>query len=340
MKSIIINAPGNVGIIERDMPKAKDGEVLLKLLYGGICGSDLGSYRGTFAYFSYPRTPGHEFSAEIVEAGSNRYGLKPGMTVTANPYFNCGSCYSCSHGHVNACMQNQTMGVQREGAFSEYITMPMERIIPGKGMAPDILALIEPFCIGHHGIKRAHVQKGDKVLIVGAGTIGIMAAFSAKIMGASVYIADIAQEKLGKAMELGADGTILNSSHEAFMDEVARITEGNGFDVTVEAVGLPSTFLDCIDAAAFGGRVAQVGVGKENADFSFTLLQKKELNVFGSRNAMTSDFEELIDIANKGLIPLNKVISGTYSYMDAATAFKDFSQQQGKMLKVELDFTR
>ena len=118
MKAMYIDAPGQVSIKDVEMPVRKEGEVLLKILYGGICGSDLGSYRGTFAYFDYPRIPGHEFSAEVIEADENNaYGIKPGMIVTCNPYFNCGHCYSCEHGIVNACMDNQTMGCQRDGAF-------------------------------------------------------------------------------------------------------------------------------------------------------------------------------------------------------------------------------
>lgn len=171
MKAIYITEPGHVEIREVEKPVRKPGEALLKLLYGGICGSDLGSYRGTFAYFEYPRIPGHEFSAEIVEIDDNEYGLEKGMVVTCNPYFNCGSCYSCQRGLVNACMDNQTMGCQRDGAFCEYITMPLERIYDGKGLDPKLLAAIEPFCISYHGVQRAGIQKGDKVLVVGAGTI-------------------------------------------------------------------------------------------------------------------------------------------------------------------------
>ena len=110
MKTVYMMAPGQVEIRETEMPVRKPGEALLKLLYGGICGSDLGSYRGTFAYFDYPRIPGHEFSAEIVEIDENEYGLKKGMIVTCNPYFNCGTCYSCQRGILNACMDNQTLG--------------------------------------------------------------------------------------------------------------------------------------------------------------------------------------------------------------------------------------
>lgn len=339
MKSILIKAPGIVEIVEREIPQPKENEALLKLLYGGICGSDLGSYKGTFAYFSYPRTPGHEFSAQIEEIGPNNRGLKKGMVVTCNPYFNCSHCYSCERGLINACMDNQTMGVQREGAFSEYITIPIDRIIDGKGLAPNLLALVEPFCISYHGVKRANVRKGDKVLIVGSGSIGILAAFSAMSKGAEVYMADIAAQKLEKAKKLGVNGVILNLSPEAFSEQVKAITHGNGFDVCIEAVGLPSTFLNCIESACYGGRVVQIGVGKQNADFNFTMIQKKELNIYGSRNALTEDFTELIDLVLSGKVPLEKIITNTYPFLDAAKAFKDFSENTGDMLKIVLDFT-
>ncbi|SCP99622.1 2-desacetyl-2-hydroxyethyl bacteriochlorophyllide A dehydrogenase [Anaerobium acetethylicum] len=338
LKSIVINNPGDVEIREVEMPVPKEGEALLKLLYGGICGSDLGTYRGTFAYVSYPRTPGHEFSAEIVKIGENDKGLKEGMVVTCNPYFNCGTCYSCERGLVNCCTTNQTMGVQREGAFSEYITMPIERIYDGKGLSAKTLALIEPFCISYHGVSRANVKKGDKVLVIGAGTIGVLAAVAAKALGAEVYISDIAEQKLEYAKEFGVDGTLLNDSPENFEARVNEITNGNGFDVTIEAVGMPSTFQNCIDAAAFGGRVVLIGVGKKNLDFNFTMIQKKELDVFGSRNALKKDFEELIDIVKNGNVDLEKIVTNTYKMEDAAKAFEDFDKNAGSMLKVVLEF--
>lgn len=340
MRSMVITKPGEVVINEVEMPAPQKGEALLKLLYGGICGSDLGSYRGTFAYFSYPRTPGHEFSAEIVEIEDNDRGLKPGMIVTCNPYFNCTECYSCRHGLVNACMDNQTMGVQREGAFSEYITMPIDRIYDGKGLSPKTLTLIEPFCISYHGVSRANVQAQDTVLVVGAGTIGVLAAVAAKARGAKVWISDVAEGKLKLAEEFGVDGVILNSSPEGFEEEVAKITEGHGFDVTIEAVGLPSTFQNCIDAACFGGRVVVIGVGKKNLDFNFTMIQKKELNVFGSRNALKKDFVELIDLVKGGKVPLDKIVTNTYSFEDGAEAFAEFDKNAGNMLKVVIDFTK
>ena len=342
MKAIRINQPGEAEIFTAEKPAATPGTALLKLLYGGICGSDLGTYRGTFAYASYPRIPGHEFSAQIVDIAPEdaaKYNLRVGQIVTCNPYFNCGSCYSCTRGFVNCCEHNETMGAQRDGAFTEYITMPVERIYDGKGLSPLQLALIEPFCISYHGASHADIKPGEKVLVIGAGTIGVLAAAAAKAAGAEVYIADIAPKKLDHAVEImDLAGRILNDSPEHFLEQVQQVTNGNGFDVTIEAVGLPATFLSCVDAAAFGGRVVQVGVGKRNADFNFTLLQKKELKLYGSRNALKKDFLELIDLVKSGKIDITKVVTNTYELADAPQAFKDFSEHADAMLKVVIHF--
>ena len=364
MKAIRIQAPcrlnengeivqeGAVVIDDLPMPVRKKGEVLLKLLYVGICGSDVGSYKGTFAYAKYPLIPGHEFSAQIVDVDEdNAYGLKKGMIVTCNPYMNCGKCYSCLHGRINTCMNNQTLGCQTDGAFREYFTLPEERCYDGKGLDAKTLAAIEPFCISYHGVSRAEIMPGEKVLVVGAGTIGILAAAAAKMRGAEVYIADTLQGKLDLATSIGiVDGTIHTdlSDPDSFMRQVRKITgeenfiggdgkvhcEPKGFDVTIEAVGLPSTFQNCIDAACFGGRMVLIGVGKQRLDFDFTMIQKKELNVYGSRNAVKKDFLDLIDLVNKGKAPLDKVITNVYEMKDAAAAFHDFSRNPGNMLKV------
>ena len=161
MKAIEITAPGKIRIIEKEAPQPKAGEALLRVLYGGICGADVASYTGNQPFTTYPRIPGHEFSAEIVSIPANDRGLKAGDVVTCNPYFNCGTCYACKRGLVNACHDNQTMGVQRDGGFQEYITMPVERIIDGKGLSAKELALIEPFSISCHALSRAKVNPGN-----------------------------------------------------------------------------------------------------------------------------------------------------------------------------------
>ncbi|WP_319558985.1 zinc-binding alcohol dehydrogenase family protein [Marispirochaeta sp.] len=338
MKYISINGPYEVEIKETAIQEPKEGEALLKMLYGGICGTDLSIYRGKFAYGSYPRIPGHEFSAEIVKIGKNDRGLKEGMLVTANPYMNCGSCYSCQRGLVNCCMHNETMGAQRDGSYGEFFVMPIERIYDGKGLPAKTLALIEPLCISFHGTRRASIKPGEKVLVIGSGTIGILAALSAKYFGAEVYVSDIAAERLKHAETLGVDGTILNDSDHALADAVDRITGGNGFDVAIEAVGLAATFQSCIDAAAFGGRVVLIGISKQHLDFDFTVIQKKELNVYGSRNALKEEFLTLIDLVKEGRINVEKVVSKIYLFQEAGEALAELDKNGGGLLKVLLKF--
>lgn len=338
MKAIRISAPGKVELVDAPIPAPAEGEALLRPLYGGICGSDLNSYRGSNAYLQYPRIPGHEFSAEVVEINGDDRGFRKGDVVTCNPYFNCGRCYSCRRGLVNACMHNETMGVQRDGAFAQYITVPTQRLIGSGGLSAKTLALIEPFCIGKHGVSRANVQRGDSVLVVGAGTIGVLAAIAAKVAGGNVYISDISAAKLERAMQFGFAGSILNSSPEAFDRDAKEITGGCGFDVTIEAVGLPSTLQNCLDSVAFGGKVVVIGVGKHNIDLDFTVIQKKELNIFGSRNALTADFEELIRTVQTQKLDIDGVVTNIYRFDDAARAFADFDKNTADMLKVMLEF--
>lgn len=339
MKYIVIPRPNEVLIMEGEMPERKKGEAILKLLYGGICGSDAGTYSGKFLYAKYPRIPGHEFSAEVVEVDEdNEYGIKKGMVVTCNPYFNCGTCYSCRRGLVNCCTSNETMGAQRDGAFRQYISMPLERIYDGHGISARTLAAIEPFSISYHAVKRAQIKAGEKVLVVGAGTIGYLAAVAASMRGCQVYVCDVAQEKLDYAKKLNIAGTILNESDEKFQKEVNAITHGDGFDVCIEAVGLPSTFENCIDAAAFRGRVVIIGIGKQSLDFFYSVIQTKELEIYGSRNAEKGDFLELIESVKLGKFDLDSIISAVYPFEAAAQAFEDFRLHNSNMMKVLLKF--
>ena len=337
MKQVVIEQPGTVRVrSDAFRPEPKPGEALLQVLYCGICGADLASFTGNQPFTTYPRTPGHEFSARIVSVPENDRGLHPGDVVTCNPYFNCGHCYSCRRGFVNCCTDNQTMGVQRDGAFQEYITMPVERIVPGRGLSARQLALVEPFCIGHHGIARGGVKAGDKVLVVGAGPIGMFAMLSAKALGAKVYMADILDGRLAVAARMGADGTV-NSKEQADVDRfTAEVTGGDGFDVCVECCGLPQTFLQCIDQAAFAGTVILIGNGKRETTFLHSIILKKELNIYGSRNAYTQDFEQVIDILCRGLVDVEGLVSAEYPLQQAGEAFAALQHNDGSMMKVLL----
>ncbi len=337
MKAVKIIKPGQVATEEIPMPEVKENEALIKIKYCGICGADVASFTGNQPFTTYPRIPGHEFSGEIVQIGENSKGLKAGDVVTANPYFNCGQCYSCKRGIVNACTDNRTMGVQRDGSFCEYIAMPVERIIPGKGLSAKELALIEPFSISCHALSRAEIRKGDNLLIMGAGPIGLFALIKAKSMGANVMIADLLDSRLNLALEYGADKAV-NIKNEGLGDCAEEFTKGNMFDVTVEACGQPETFLNCIDLAATGANVILIGNGKRETTFLHSVLLKKELNVFGSRNAFTRDFEELIDLTAAGKADVLKMVSGVYPADEAEKAFNALAHNDGSLAKLLICF--
>lgn len=333
MKVVYVEEPGKIEIREKEMPAVKKGEALLKIKYCGICGADVATFTGNQPFTTYPRIPGHEFSAEIVQIEENDRGLKVGDIVTANPYFNCGHCYSCERGIVNACTDNQTMGVQRDGSFAEYVAMPIERIYSGKGLSAKTLALIEPFSIGYHAVSRGHVKPGHKVLVIGAGAIGIFAAVSAKLKGAEVYISDVFEKRLENALKFGVDG-IIDVSKEDLLERTKEITNGNGFDICIEAVGQSATFLNCIDAAAFGADIILIGNGKKETTFNHSILLKKELNVYGSRNALKKDFLELIDLISSGKINVDHIVSDIFDKEDAIKGFDALVHNDGSRFKV------
>ena len=333
MKAIVIDKPYEVEIRDVPMPTVGEGEALLRVLYVGICGADVASYTGNQPFTTYPRIPGHEFSAEIIEIPENDKGLKKGDVVTCNPYFNCGKCYSCERGHVNCCTDNRTMGVQRDGAFCEYISMPVERIYPGMGLTAQELALIEPFSISRHAISRAVIHQTDSVLIVGAGPIGLFALLAAKQFAGKIAVADVLNNRLDLAMSYGADG-VVNTATEDIAKFTEEFTDGRGFDVCIEACGRPETFLMCIDEAAYAANIILISNGKRETTFLHSIILKKELNIFGSRNAMKQDFLDNIELAASGKVDVMKMVSGVYEMDKAAEAFDALAHNKGDLAKL------
>ena len=182
-----------------------------------------------------------------------------------------------------------TRDVQGDGPFQEYITMPVERIIPGRGLSPKALALIEPFSISCHALSRAAVREGDRVLIMGAGPIGLFALLREKSLGARVAVADLLESRLKLAESYGAD-CVIPVKTAALHEKSLAFTEGNGYDVCVEACGAPETFLSCIEEAAHGANIILIGNGKRETTFVHSVLLHTDLHVFGIRNALTAYF--------------------------------------------------
>lgn len=336
MKAIHVTNPGQIDIVDAPAPTPERGQALLRVRYAGICGSDLQTYAGTQPFASYPRVPGHEFSAEVVDVNGDAPHLSEGLLVSGSPYFNCGGCYSCRRGRANCCERNQTMGVHRDGAFQEYITMPIEHLHPAAGLDPQIAAMVEPFSIGHHAMARAKVAQGQRVLIIGAGAIGLLTMVAAQAMGADVWVADVVAERLAKARDMGARGTF-NLKTDTLADVTAQATRGDGFDTVGEATGLPVSFVNAIDAASFGGTIALIGNGTREVTFNQSTIIKKELDILGCRNSLDA-FPRLVNLLQTKTVDIAPVRTAVRPFREAVRAMQNLRDHPERDIKVLLEF--
>jgi len=284
MKALKILAPGTAEIVEMEKPVALPGEVLLRICKVGLCGSDLTTYLGKNPMVDYPRIPGHEISAVIEEVTQSiPEHIKVGQAVTVVPYTNCGNCTSCRQGRYNACKNNQTLGVQRDGALCEYITVPWEKLIIAEALDETLLALVEPLTVGFHAVDRAEVSDVDTVMILGCGMIGLGAIVRSSLRGAKVIAVDIDDSKIRLAQKLGA-GFGINSRTSDLHVELMKITKDHGPDVTIEAAGNPVTYQAAVNEVAFCGRVVCIGYAKDEVSFATKVFVQKEFDLRGSRN--------------------------------------------------------
>ena len=338
MKAIQISEPSVMKVIDMAEPTMGDNEVLLKMRYVGFCGSDLNTFRGGNPMVKMPVVPGHEVGAEIVKVGSNvPDGLKPGMTVTVNPYTNCGKCASCRNGRVNACEHNETLGVQRWGAMCEYIALPWEKVIPATRLTPRTCALIEPMSVGFHAVNRAQMTDIDVVMVIGCGMVGMGAVVRSALRGATVIAADIDDEKLALAKEMGATYAI-NTKTEDVHARLQELTAGFGPDVVIEAVGSPMTYQMAVNEVAFTGRVVCIGYAKTEVSFQTKYFVQKELDIRGSRNAQPSDFRAVIHYLERGTCPVDRLISNEVKPEEALDAMQEWLANPGKVFRILVDF--
>ena len=339
MKAVQIVAPSEMRVVEVEQPQPKAGEVLVKMCYVGYCGSDLNTYLGRNPMVQLPVIPGHEIGGEIAAVGEGvPTSLVAGQTVTINPYTNCGTCASCLAGRVNACQFNQTLGVQRNGAMSEYIVVPWQKVIPAEGISPRDAALIEPMSVGFHAVDRAQVTDLDVVMVIGCGMIGVGAIVRAALRGATVIAADIDDEKLALAKELGATHTV-NTMSEDVHARLQALTNGHGPNVVIEAVGSPITYVMAVDEVAFAGRVVCIGYAKNNVEFQTKLFVQKELDIRGSRNAMPSDFRAVIRFFDEHPnFPKERLISAIATPETAEEVMKKWAEAPGKVFRILVEF--
>ena len=338
MKAFYITQPGETAIEDLQQPRPAAGELLLQTRLIGLCGTDLSTFRGKNPLVSYPRIPGHEIAATVVEVGADvPAGFEPGMDVTVYPNKHCGKCASCKRGRTNACKFNETMGVQRDGAMKGFFAAPWQKVYRAEKLGLRELSCVEPLAVGFHAVERGRVAASDTVAVIGCGMVGLGAIAAAAERGATPIAIDLDDEKLALAQRVGARHAIISRSnlvHEALQP----ITEGFGPDVVIEAVGIPDTYRIAVEEVAHTGRVVYIGWAKEPVCYETKLFVHKEIDIMGSRNSLT-EFPAVIEMLSKGAFPVEATISATVPLSEAGDALRRWSESPQRFTKilVEMD---
>lgn len=337
MKALFLTAIGQTALREIEKPQVGPNDVLIKIGMVGFCGGDLNGFKGLFELQEYPNILGHEVGGTIEERGDLvPDSFKIGNKVTVYPYLNCGKCISCRKGHRNACQDNKTMGVRRPGAMTRYVAIPWQDLFASEKLSLKELALVEPLTVGFHAAARGRVSNQDRVAVIGCGIVGMGAIASAVNRGAEVIAIDIDDSKMAIAKKIGVAHTI-NTSQEDLHEALLRITDGDGPDVIIEAVGNALTYRAAVDEVAYTGRVVCIGYAKSAVEFNTGLFVRKEIEILGSRNC-TTEFPEVIAYLEAGKFPVDDVISKIVSLADAGAALADWAVNPTGITKIMVDF--
>ena len=301
MKAIVCEEPGRLAVVERPEPKTGEGEVLVRIRRAGVCGTDFHIFRGKQPFLTYPRVIGHELAGEVVEAPAGS-ALSPGETVAIIPYLSCMRCIACRHGKTNCCQSIRVLGVHVDGGLCDFLAVPERNVVPVGDLSVDQAAMIEFLAISAHGVRRAAPGTGDRVLVVGAGPIGMAAVIFAKSRGATVTALDVRADRLAFCREqLGADETV--EAGAAAGDTLERITGSDFYDLVIDATGNPASMERGFGYVAHGGAYVFLGIVQGDLTFSDPEFHKRETTLLASRNATREDFEAVLAAIRAGRVP-------------------------------------
>lgn len=332
MKTLTCTTPGNFDYSDTDIPTIPEGYTLLKIKRIGVCGTDLHAYEGTQPFFNYPRILGHELAAEIVETPAGN-GFEIGEAVTISPYFYCGKCIACRSGKTNCCAAINVCGVHIDGGMREYLAVPTYSLIHGEGLSFDELALVEPLAIGAHGVRRAGVQPGENVLVIGAGPIGLGTMEFARIAGGNVIALDINDQRLQFCKEkLGVSHTI-NALSPDVLEQLKTITNGDMPTVVIDCTGNLKAINNAFQYMAHGARFVLIGLQKNEIVFSHPEFHKREATLMSSRNATSQDFDHVVGSMKKGLVNPTNYITHRVGFEEVKANFASWLDPKNGVIK-------
>ncbi|WP_294001482.1 zinc-binding alcohol dehydrogenase family protein [uncultured Megasphaera sp.] len=338
MKAVVVEKPGSIAVVERDIPEITENQVLVKVKAAGICGSDVHIFHGKNAFATYPRVVGHEFVGEVVKVGSQTENIAVGDRVAVDPVVSCGHCYACRIGRHNVCSSLQVMGVHRDGGFQEYVAADYRQAYKLPDNLPwEIAATVEPYSIGAQVAHRGRLTGDDTVLICGAGPIGLIILQVAKMKGARVAILDIVESRLEKAKELGAD-MVVNGKTTDIVDAMKEFTNGEGFNLIYEATANTKILATCIrDLPSQAGRIVVLGFTTQELPIRQVDIMGRELEIIGTR-LNNHRFPEVIGWFKEGKVQPKEIITHTFPFAKAAEAFAFNDEHPDKVLKIVLTF--
>ncbi len=338
MKAVNLKRPNEIALIEMPPPVRGKGMARIKIKAAGICGSDINAYRGANPLVSYPRVIGHELAGEIEEVDADDpNGWKPGDRVVVDPYLYCGQCYPCSIGRTNCCEQLKVLGVQTDGGMAESFVHPAKMLVRIPDEVPWTLAPIaEPLTISLHAIHRGKLHKGMHMVIIGAGTIGVLTALAARTYGAEPILIDIVQQRLAFAQELGIAHTI-NSGTQDVCEKIRSLTKGRMAEVVLEASGANRAIRQTLDIVAHAGTVVLTGWPKEHTLLPTDLITKKEIDICGSRTS-AGEFEEALQLIAGKKVDAQAILSKVIPVTQVPAAVRELSEHPERYLKINVAF--
>lgn len=337
MKAVCIEKPGTIYV--KDVPARTAGpkDAVIRVKSAGICGSDIGAFRGTNGLVSYPRVIGHEIAGEIISIPENSKGLKPGDRVVVDPYLYCGHCYPCSIGRTNCCDELHVLGVHVEGGMTEEITHPAEMLIKIPDNVPwDIAPIAEPLTISLHGCHRLGLKAGEFIAISGAGTIGLLAALVALAYGAKPILIDMVEERLAFARGLGVERTV-NLKNENLLEKVKAYTDGKLCECVMEASGANAAIRSTLDLVCHAGRVVFTGWPARETSLPTDVITRKEIDIRGARTS-AGEFEEALELISTGRVNVRPILTKLVTVDQAPETLRDIAEHPGNYLKVNVMF--
>lgn len=334
----VMTAPGKIEFREIETPVPKAGEVLIRIMKIGVCGSDIHVWHGKHPFTSYPVTQGHEVSGEIAALGAGVENLEVGQKVTIQPQVVCGKCYPCRHGKYNLCETLKVMGFQTTGVASEYFAVDAAKVTPlPQEMSFDEGAMIEPLAVAVHAVRKFGDMQGMRVAVLGAGPIGILVAQAAKGMGAeSVLITDISDLRLEKARQCGVDFCV-NTREADFGEALVSSFGPDKADVIYDCAGNNVTMGQAIRCARKGSTIILVAVFAGMAEVDLAVLNDHELDLNTTMMYRNEDYLETIELVRAGKVDLKPLISKHFAFRDYAEAYRYIDENRETTMKVIID---